>query len=107
MVAQVFSGCVLRKLLKVTERPVENYAGKKKGNFIHVSTSRRGFPGSSVVKNPPATAGDAGSVLGLRIQPKRRKWQPTPVFLPGKSHGKRSLVGYSPWSRKEWDTTKH
>ena len=32
--------------------------------------------------------------------PWRRKWQPTPVFLPGKSHGQRSLVGYSPWGRK-------
>ena len=31
----------------------------------------------------------------------RRKWQPTPVFLPGKSHGQRSLVGYSPWGRKK------
>ena len=31
------------------------------------------------------------------ICPWRRKWQPTPVFLPGKSHGQRSLVGYSPW----------
>ena len=31
----------------------------------------------------------------------RRKWQPTPVFLPGKSHGQRSLVGYSLWGRKE------
>ena len=29
--------------------------------------------------------------------PRRRKWQPTPVFLPGESHGGRSLVGYSPW----------
>ena len=28
----------------------------------------------------------------------RRRWQPTPIFLPGKSHGQRSLVGYSPWS---------
>ena len=37
--------------------------------------------------------------------PWRRKWQPTPVFLPGKSHGQRSLVGYSPWGRKESDTT--
>ena len=36
----------------------------------------------------------------------RRKWQPTPVFLPGKSHGQRSLVGYSPWGRKESDTTE-
>ena len=35
----------------------------------------------------------------------RRKWQPTPVLLPGKSHG-RSLVGYSPWGRKESDTTE-
>ena len=31
----------------------------------------------------------------------RRKWKPTPVFLPGKSHGKRSLVGYSPWGYKK------
>ena len=36
----------------------------------------------------------------------RRKWQPTPVFLPGKSHGRRSLVGYSPWGHKESDTTE-
>ena len=34
----------------------------------------------------------------------RRKWQPTPVLLPGKSHGWRSLVGYSPWGHKESDT---
>ena len=36
----------------------------------------------------------------------RRKWQSTPVLLPRKSHGQRSLVGYSPWGRKESDTTK-
>ena len=36
----------------------------------------------------------------------RRKWQPTPVLLPGKSHGQRSPVGYSPWGRKESDTTE-
>ena len=36
----------------------------------------------------------------------RRKWQPTPVFLPGKSCGQRSLVGNSPWGRKESDTTE-
>ena len=33
--------------------------------------------------------------------PRRRQWQPTPVLLPGKSHGRRGLVGYSPWGRKE------
>ena len=38
--------------------------------------------------------------------PWRRKWQPTPVLLPGESHGQRSLVGYSPRSRKELDMTE-
>ena len=38
--------------------------------------------------------------------PWRRKWQPTPVLLPGKAHGWRSLAGYSPWGFKEWDTTE-
>ena len=36
----------------------------------------------------------------------KRKWQPTPVLLPGKSRGQRSLVGYSPWGRKESDATE-
>ena len=36
----------------------------------------------------------------------RRRWHPTPVLLPGKSHGWRSLVGCSPWGHKEWDTTE-
>ena len=36
----------------------------------------------------------------------RREWQPTPVFLPGESHGQRRLVGYSPWGRKESDMTE-
>ena len=43
---------------------------------------------------------------GVRKIPWRRKWQPTPVFLPRKSHGWRSLVGYSPWGCKELDMTK-
>ena len=36
----------------------------------------------------------------------KRQWHPTPVLLPGKSHGRRSLVGYRPWGRKESDTTE-
>ena len=36
----------------------------------------------------------------------RRQWQPTPVLLPGKSHGRRSLVGYSPWGHEQSDTTE-
>ena len=41
-----------------------------------------------------------------REDPWRRKWQSTPVLLPGKSHGQKSLVGYSPWGCKESDTTE-
>ena len=37
----------------------------------------------------------------------RRKWHHTPVFLPGKFHGQRSLAGYSPWGHKELDATEH
>ena len=42
----------------------------------------------------------------MRKKPWRRKWQPTPVFLPGKSHGEKSLVDYSPWGQKESDMTE-
>ena len=38
--------------------------------------------------------------------PWRRKWQPTPVFLPRESHGQRSLVGHGPWGHKESDMTE-
>ena len=42
----------------------------------------------------------------LRINSQRRQWHPTPVLLPGKSHGQRSLLGCSPWGREESDTTE-
>ena len=41
----------------------------------------------------------------VRLLNRRRQWHPTPVLLPGKSHGRRSLVGCSPWGRSESDTT--
>ena len=44
--------------------------------------------------------------LGWEENPWRRKWQPTPVSLPGESHGQRSLADYSPRCRKELDTTE-
>ena len=49
-------------------------------------------------------AGDLGLIPGSGRSPWRRKWQPTPVVLPGESHGQRSLAGYSPWLQ-ESDTT--
>ena len=59
-----------------------------------------GFPGGSVVRNPPANAGDMGLIPGLGRFPWRRKWQPSPVLLPGISHGQWSLAGFNPWCHK-------
>ena len=65
-----------------------------------------GFPGGSVVKNPPVNAGDIYKRhrfdLWVEKIPWTRKQQPTPAFLPGKSHGQRSLVpcmGSQSWTR--------
>ena len=57
-----------------------------------------GFPGGSLVKNPPAMqeTGNPGSIPRWRRSPGGGKWQPTPVFLPGKSHKQRSWAGCSP-----------
>ena len=59
-----------------------------------------GFPGGSIVNrrhrfNP-----------WVRKTPRRREWLLTSVFFPGKSHGQRSLAGYSPWVCKESDTAE-
>ena len=61
-----------------------------------------------MVKNSPANAGDSGdtgSIPESGRSPRVRKWQPSPMFLPGKSYGQRSLVGYSPWGHKDLDMT--
>ena len=61
---------------------------------------------TQTVKNLPANAGDVGSMSRLGRFTWRRKWQPIPVFLPGKSHGQRSLIDYSPWGHKELNMTE-
>ena len=59
-----------------------------------------------MVENLPVSIEDPGSIPWLGRFPRRRKWQPTQIFLPGRSHGPRSLAGYSPWGHKGSDTTK-
>ena len=60
----------------------------------------------------PHIAGRARVLLGslfrrsLILFTRRRQWHPTPVLLPGKSHGRRSLIGCSPWGHEESDTTE-
>ena len=64
----------------------------------------RGFPGGSLIKNPPAMQ-EMWVQSWVRTIPWRRKWQPTPGLLPGEPHGQGSLAGYSPWGLKESDMT--
>ena len=76
--------------------------------IIGMKIDMKGFPGGARGKEPACQC----RKLKERLQPWVRKipwkgaWQPTPVFLPGESHEQRSLVGYSPWSRKELDMTE-
>ena len=62
-----------------------------------------------VVKNPPASAGDVrgtGSIPGLGRCPGGEHGNPTPAYLPGESHGQRSLEGYSSWGCTESNLTE-
>ena len=67
--------------------------------FTTFSSRTSFYSPAQMVKRLPTMWTHIQSLVG-KI-PWRGKWQPTPVLLPGKSHGWRSLVGYSPWGRKE------
>ena len=65
-----------------------------------------GFPGGTGGKEPPCQHRRRRFSPRVGKIPWRRAWQPTPVFLPGESHGQRSLTGYSPWCWEESDMTE-
>ena len=66
-----------------------------------------GFPGASDSKASAYNGGDPGFNPWVGKISWRKKWQLTPVFLPAKSHGQRSLMGYSPWGCKESNMTEN
>ena len=73
-------------------------------NSVYIKWEQRGFPGSTSGKEPTCPCRRCkrhGFDPLVGKIPWRRAWQPTPVFLPGESHGQRSLVGYSPQGHKE------
>ena len=75
-----------------------------------LSLSLWGFPGGTSGKEPACQCRRfrrPGFDPWVRKIPWRRKWQPTPVSLPGNFHGQRSLEGYSPWGCKESDMTEY
>ena len=71
----------------------------------HLREIRRGLRGCSDSKDCLQCGKPRVRSLGWEFL-WRSQWLPTPVFLPGEFHGQRSVVGYSPWGRKEWDTTE-
>ena len=87
------------------------------GSFLFVgsSTYSVGFPDGAVVKNPSISARDAGLIPVSGRFPGARNdhcfsilfFFFLSVFLPGKFYGQRSLVGYSPWGRKELETLSY
>ena len=68
--------------------------------MLSVSLEQQGFPDGSDGKESACNAERFSKI------PWRRAWQPTPAFLPGESHGQKSLVGYSLWGLKESDMTE-
>ena len=68
--------------------------------ILHLLSTFLGFPDVSVVKESACQCGRHRFEPWDRKMPWRRKRQPTPVFLPGESHGQRNPAGYSPWGHK-------
>ena len=75
-------------------------------DYIQFSTVSLGFPGGSDGKASDCNAGDLGSIPGSGRSLGEGNGHPLQLLLPGKFHGWRSLLGYSPWGRKESDTTE-
>ena len=78
--------------------------GPRIRNLTSSFLPEEGFPGGSDSKESACNAGDRVQSLGQ--EDPLEKEMATPIFLPGESHGQRSLAGYSPWGRKELDTTE-
>ena len=80
----------------------------KMNHFALQQKLTQGFPGGTVLKNSTCQFRRhkrLGFDPWVGEIPWRRKWQPIPIFLPGKFHGQRSLVGYRPWGCEESDKT--
>ena len=90
------------QLHQTEEKPErKEQGGGTIGGCVLVPLLEVGLPWWLSGKEPSCQCRKHGFHLWVRTIPWRRKWQPTPVFLPGKSQGQKRLVSYSPWGRKE------
>ena len=80
--------------------------GGSRSCSIGGSTKLRGLPQWCSDKESVCECRRVGFDPWVGKIPWRRKWQPIPICLPGKSHGQRNLMGYSPWGHKELNTTE-
>ena len=113
--SQGWGGCVLRaegpQLCHCSTADSDPPAGQGRKSlpsdrlFLLTDRTGRASAGKESACNARDTA-DVGLIPGWRSSLEGRKWQPTPVFLPEKSRGLRSLTGYSPKVHKESDTTE-
>ena len=106
------------KSVTVVAITTEQLLSKRKSNqFIKLFMKLNGFPGGIIGKKKKKKSAcqcgrhkrrdkRCGFNPWVGKIPLGRKWQSTPVFLPGKFHGRRKLVGYNPWGAKKLDTTK-
>ena len=76
-------------------------SGDQEGALISILyTTGIDFPDGPAGEESACNTGHEGLIPGSGKIPWRREWLPTPIFLPGKSHGQRNLGGYSPWVSK-------
>ena len=85
---------------KSQKENIGNLLKDKLPNFVKDQCSFRVFPGGSVGKESACYARDCLQCRRPEFNPWRRKWQTTPISIPWKSHGQKSLVGCSPWGCK-------
>ena len=92
----------LQAVIRITRRNINNL--RYANNTTLMAESLTILVVAQIVKNLPAVR--ETRVWFLRKIPWRREWQPSPVRLPGESHGQKNLVGYSPWDCKELEMTE-
>ena len=87
------------------KKRVKGKGEKERYNHLNAKFQRKSSLVVQMAKASAYNAGDPGLIPGSWRSP-GEGWQPTPVLLSEKSHGRRSLVGYNPWGHKELDTTE-
>ena len=99
-------GCFTSSLGTLGEQLMQIGSACNRGDLIGLASGLIGFPGGASGNESACQCRRHRFQHWVRKIPWRRKWLPTLVFLLGKSHGRRSLEGYSPWGLKELDMTE-